>query len=62
LKEIIERNPFANEGNLLNHIGSIGLIIDMIGVSILFFIIVGIEEQIILIDPADEEERLKANF
>ena len=38
---------------LLSHLGSIGLFLDIIGVSILFFVIVTIGEQVIL---ADEDE------
>ena len=42
----------------LRHIASIGLILDMIGVAILFLVVVSIGEQVILVDPEEEKERL----
>jgi hypothetical protein len=39
------------------HLGSIGLVLDMIGVSILFFVVVTVGEQVVRID--EEEERLR---
>ena len=42
----------------LLHLASIGLILDMIGVSILFFIVVEIGEQVILLDKDEEQLRI----
>lgn len=43
---------------LLSHLGSIGLFLDMIGVSILFFVVIEIGEQVILADEKEESNRL----
>lgn len=41
----------------LIHLGSIGLILDMLGATILFFIVVSIGEQVVVIDPVERERR-----
>lgn len=44
---------------VFSHLGSIGLLIDIIGASILFFTTVTIGEQVILIDESEERLRKK---
>ena len=44
---------------LLSHLASIGLFLDIVGVSITFFVVVQIGEQVIRADKAEEETRKK---
>ena len=44
---------------IISHLGSIGLILDMIGVSILFFVVVTVGEQVVRVDQDEENLRLR---
>ena len=44
---------------ILSHLCSIGLVFDIIGVSILFFVVVTMGEQVILIDEDENKTRLR---
>jgi uncharacterized membrane protein len=47
---------------LISHLASIGLILDIIGVSILFFVAVSVSEQIIRIDQVEERKRRRTKL
>ncbi len=42
---------------IIEYLGSLGLILDIIGVSILFFVIITVGENVIRADPIEEIER-----
>ena len=52
-------NLTAMKEFVILHLNSIGLCIDIIGVSILFFIVIGPSEQVIRIDTEVEKNRIK---
>lgn len=44
---------------LLAHIGSIGLVFDIIGATLMFYYVLSAGEQIILLDKTEEKQRKK---
>jgi rRNA processing protein Gar1 len=44
---------------LFSHLGSIGLVLDIVGATILFFVVVKIEEQITRVDRIEDESRAR---
>lgn len=41
------------------HLGSIGLVLDMVGVSILFFVVIDDGERVVRVDEFENQERLR---
>ena len=52
-------NSTVKKEFVIMHLNSIGLLIDIIGVSILFFVVIGPSEKVIRIDTEVEKNRIK---